>query len=85
MVTYQAMTDGDLMQIHEGREVGRLGVKLAPDTQNLFVAAPEMLEVIREVLFAAENSPDAQTLSDCIADGIPIYRAAIAKATGQKE
>jgi hypothetical protein len=49
MVTYRAMTDGDLMQIHEGREVGRLGVKLAPDTQDLFVAAPEMLAALKDV------------------------------------
>lgn len=50
MVTYLAMIDGDLMQIHEGREVGRLGVKLAPDTQDLFAAAPEVLAALREVL-----------------------------------
>ena len=64
MVTYQAMTDGDLMQIHEGREVGRLGVKLAPDTQDLFVAAPEVLAALKEVLglfeWAESGGPEEQ-------------------------
>jgi hypothetical protein len=38
------------MQIHEGKEIGRLGVRLSPDTQDLFAAAPALLEALKEVL-----------------------------------
>lgn len=50
----------------------------------LMRTAPDLLTIVREVLHVAEASPDAQTLSGCIADGIPVYRAAIEKATAQK-
>ncbi len=71
MVTYLAMIDGDLMQIHEGREVGRLGVKLAPDTQNLFVAAPGLLEALREVLdlfeWSESDGPEERAYDKAVA------------------
>jgi len=79
MVTYIPTTDGDLMQIHEGREVGRLGVKLAPDTQDLFAASPEMLEALKAL------TAWASMMGGWEAPAWDAARAAIAKATGQKE
>ena len=42
-VQYRPTADGDLMQVYKNREVGTLGVRLAPDTASLFAAAPDLL------------------------------------------
>lgn len=81
MVTYRPTSDGDLMQIHEGKEIGRLGVRLSPDTQDLFAAAPEMLEALKHALSEYEVQLQIE------ADGNPTVermRAAINKAEGKK-
>ena len=94
MVTYRAMSDGDLMQIHEDREVGRLGVKLAPDTQNLFVAAPGLLEALRKAEYLIMGLPPAWKMDGLdswkleyeklSSEALMAARAAIAQAEGKE-
>ena len=48
-LTYEPTTDGDLMQILDGRELSTLGVRLSPDTADLFAASPLMLRALRAV------------------------------------
>lgn len=43
-IEYRVEVDNDLMQIVDGEEVGKMGLKLAPDTADLFAAAPELLD-----------------------------------------
>ncbi len=76
MVTYRPTSDGDLMQIHEGKEVGLLGVKLAPDTQDLFAAAPAMLEALKQIAHKARTGEGNFNVAD-LAD------SAVARAEGK--
>lgn len=45
-IRYRPMADNDLMQILDGEEIGPLGVRLSPDTADLFAAAPNMVGVL---------------------------------------
>ncbi len=76
-IRYRVTPQNDLMQLHEGREVGVLGVRLAPDTASLFAAAPDMLEALGPFASFACDEPHVgePECHNCIA------RAAIAKAT----
>jgi hypothetical protein len=64
-IRYKPTVDNDLMQIVDGEEVGTLGVRLAPDTADLFARAPEM--EIELAALRAQAKKDAARIDALVA------------------
>ena len=61
-IRYKPTVENDLMQIVDGREVGVLGIRVGPDTADLFARAPEMEEELADL--KAENMKLRHRVSD---------------------
>lgn len=62
-IYYRPTISNDLMQVINGVEVGTLGIRLSPDTADLFAKAPCMKEEIEKLRaeLAAERAAHEQT------------------------
>ena len=79
-IKYIVTAESDLMQVVDGVEVGTLGVRLAPDTADLFASAPELRARVAELEAALAKEQHAHaTTAEGTRNMDKAHRATVAR------